>query len=47
MCNDKVVVATILSHSTLEINEENLMESLGKLYYLLIHDFYLSICMLK
>ena len=46
-CNDKLVVATVLSHSTLEINKENSMESLDELCYLLIHNFYLSMCMLK
>ena len=46
-CNDKLVVATVLSHSTLEINKENSMESLDELCYLLIHNFYLSMCILK
>ena len=46
-CNDKVVMMTILSHSMLEINEENSMESLGGLCYLLIYNFYLSMYMLK
>ena len=36
-----------LSYSTLRENEENLMESLSGLCYLLIHIFYLSMCMLK
>jgi len=47
ICNDQSVVVTILSHSMLEINEENSMESLGGLCYLLIHNFYLSMCTLK
>ena len=47
ICNDKQVIATILSYSMLEINKENLMESLGGLYYLLIHNFYLSMYILK
>ena len=46
-CNDKLVEMTDLSHSTFERNEENSMESLGGLCYLLIHFSYLSMCMLK
>ena len=42
-----LVGTTNLSHSILEINKENSIESLGELCYLLIHIFYLSMCMLK
>jgi len=42
-----LVMTTALSHSMLEINKENSIESLGRLSYLLIHNFYLSMCMLK
>ena len=41
------VETTILSHSMLRENEENSMESLCELCYLLIHFSYLSMCMLK
>jgi len=42
-CNDKLVMMTGLSHSMLERNEENSMEFLCGLLYLLIHNFYLPI----
>ena len=42
-----LVETTNLSHSTLWENEENSMESLGGLCYLLIHFSYLPMCTLK
>ena len=42
-----LVETTDLSYSMFRGNEENLMKSLGELCYLLIHLFYLSMCMLK
>ena len=46
-CNDRVVETTTLSHPMLWENKENSMESLGGLYYLLIHISYLSMYMLS
>ena len=42
-----LVETTDLSHSTLRENEENSMESLGRLCYLLIHNSYLFMCTLS